>query len=403
MSENFPSPILLRGARIVTPHDVLDAATLFVENGRIKLIPIDAAPNPDAARVYDLHGLTLMPGFIDVHIHGALGVDVTSADAGALHRVARYLAEQGTTAWLPTFVPAPDEDYRAGIEAINETMRSEAQREAAARVVGVHYEGPFVNRAQCGALRQQYFKEFTGADELSVLTKLDDGQAVHLTTVAPEIAGGVELVRALAARGWVVAIGHTRAELEALDAACAAGARHVTHLMNAMTGVHHRAPGVAGWALANDDVTCDVIADGVHVDPLVLKSIVRCKTPERTVLISDAVAPTGLGDGEYMMWDERVSVVNGRTRNERGGIAGSVITMIDAVQMMLRVGVPLVDVARMAAMNPARLLRIDGECGTIEAGKRADLVAIDAAGQVRLTMVGGRVAFDGRDVERKKS
>jgi N-acetylglucosamine-6-phosphate deacetylase len=168
----------------------------------------------------------------------------------------------------------------------------------------------------------------------------------------------------------------------------------MTHFMNAMSPLHHRSPGPIGWGLLKDEVSCDVIADGVHVDPLILKLVLRSKTPERIALISDAVSPTGLGDGEYQIWGETISVIEGRTQNERGSIAGSVITMHDAVRMMLSLDIPVEDVARMASTNPARLLGVNQDCGSIEMGKRADLVALDGEGNVRLTLIGGRGAFE---------
>ncbi len=159
-----------------------------------------------------------------------------------------------------------------------------------------------------------------------------------------------------------------------------------------MPPLHHRAPGPVGWGLLHDDVTCDVIADGIHIDPMMLRLILRTKTAERVSLISDAIAAAGLGDGNYEIWGERISVKNGRTQNARGSIAGSVITMLDAVRMMSSLGASEVEVARMASTNPARVLGIDQDCGSIEEGKRADLVALDQAGNVRLTIVSGRVS-----------
>jgi N-acetylglucosamine-6-phosphate deacetylase len=199
----------------------------------------------------------------------------------------------------------------------------------------------------------------------------------------------VELVTELQRRGWIVSIGHTRAAVAVLDQALQAGARHMTHFMNAMPPLHHRSPGPVGWGLTRDEVTCDVIADGVHVDASVLKLILRSKSAERVSLISDAIAATGLGDGEYQIWGEKIKVEKGRTQNARGHIAGSVITMLDAVRMMRSLGFSEPEVARMASLNPARLLGIDAACGSIEEEKRADLVALDRAGKVRLTLVGG--------------
>ncbi|MGI8995499.1 MAG: N-acetylglucosamine-6-phosphate deacetylase, partial [Pyrinomonadaceae bacterium] len=254
----------------------------------------------------------------------------------------------------------------------------------------------FVNSAQCGALRTAYFKVFDNPAQLNALAMVKHESVTHLITLAPEIEGGIELVGELRRRGFVVSIGHTRAEVETLDAAFAAGARHMTHFFNAMTPLHHRRPGPVGWGLMRDAVTCDIIADGVHADPLMLALALRCKTAERLVLISDAVAPAGLGDGEFQMWGETITVTDRRTSNERGSIAGSVISLRDAVRMMLGLGVPEHEVAQMASLNPARLLGIDDRCGSIEEGKRADLAALDDEGTVRLTLVGGRIAFDAR-------
>jgi N-acetylglucosamine-6-phosphate deacetylase len=420
-----PDKLLLSCARVVLPDRVAEGATVHVEGGRIarivaseqRLTP-EAEPG-DGVRAFDLRGATLYPGFIDAHIHGAIGVDALTASLEDLRRVALFLASRGVTAWLPTLVPAPTEDYRRAVESIEtlieEQRRAETSDEHArraltaeqqesedhgARALGIHYEGPFVNAAQCGALRTEFFRTFKDASSLDELATLADGltslggvRASHMMTVAPEVEGGVALVRELTARGWVVSLGHTRADLATLDAARAAGARHMTHFFNAMSPLHHRAPGAVGWGLLRNDVTCDLIADGVHTHPLALRLALRCKTADRLSLISDAVLPTGLGDGDYTVWGETISVTNGRTRNARGSIAGSVITMLDAVRLMLSLGIAPHEVARMASLNPARLVGVESECGSIEEGKRADLVALDADGEVRLSLIGGRVAF----------
>lgn len=310
------------------------------------------------------------------------------ADAAGLSCISEFLATQGVTAWLPTLVPAPDADYARAVAAIEEAMKSTA----GARILGVHYEGPFVNSAQCGALRQQYFRSFVNNDALDSLPRLANPAAVHLMTIAPEIEGGIELVHQLKRRGWIVSMGHTRAEFDLLDKALAAGARHMTHFMNAMAPFQQRAPGPIGWGLLRDEVTCDVIADGIHLDRHALELILKSKGAERLMLISDAIAAAGLGDGDYQIWGELISVKNGRTRNSRGNIAGSVISLLDAVRKMESLGVSEIDLARMSSTNSANLLGIDSECGSIEAGKRADLVALDAAKKTVLVMVNGEVA-----------
>lgn len=392
---------LLHNARSVVTDRIVERAIL-IEDGRImRLLDSSAAESVTADTVLNLNGLTLLPGFIDLHIHGAVGVDMNEAAADGLHGVARFLAQNGVTAWLPTLVPDAEENYLRAVEAIDELMSTQESREPAAQVLGVHYEGPFVNKAQCGALRPQFFKTFARGDELKALPRLKHKKAIHLITLAPEIEGGLELIEELVRQDWVVSIGHTRATVEVLDSALRAGAHHMTHFMNAMAPLHHRAPGPIGWGLVNDDVTCDLIADGIHVDPLMLQLIVRAKTAARVNLISDAVAPTGLGDGAYNIWGETIQVTKGRTSNARGSIAGSVITLLDAVRLMLSLGETVCDVARMAASNPARLLGVEHQCGSIAEGKRADLTVLDDEGRVRLTMVGGRVAFN--ELSKQKS
>ena len=401
---------LLQGARLVLADRVVDRASLLVADGRIQAIyDIGEAIPHRSTHTLDLTGLTLFPGFIDIHIHGAVGIDTMEADADDLHRVAEFLARNGVTAWLPTLVPARIDQYEHAVRAIKDLMRDQESRFAPAalnadqtsarpagqaRALGLHYEGPFINSAQCGALRPEHFRTFKNVADLDDLPGAGNLNAVRMMTLAPEIDGGIELVGELKKRGWIISLGHTRATPKVLDKARDAGAHHMTHFMNAMSPLHQRAPGPVGWGLLNDDVSLDVIADGVHVDPLMLKVLIRCKTPARLALISDAVAAAGLGDGAYKIWGEKISVKDGRTQNTRGSIAGSVITMLDAVRMMLSLGSSESDVARMASLNPARLLGIEQDCGSIEEGKRADLVALDDKGKVQLTLVGGRVAFN---------
>ena len=381
---NSIKSVLLKNANVVLPDRELTGAAVFVENGKIAAIGSDN--HAAAAEEIDLSGATLMPGFIDVHIHGAVGVDVMEATPGELLEVSQYLASQGVTAWLPTLVPGSDEEYQRVAAAVSEVMRA-ASGVGGARVLGLHYEGPFVNSAQCGALHVEHFKTYSQPEDLDILLLPENG--VRMITLAPEVSGGVDLVRELKTRGWVISIGHTRAGLEVLDAACDAGARHMTHFMNAMSPLHHRSPGPIAWGLSRDDVTFDLVADGIHLDPFMLRLLVKLKGPQGISLISDAIAATGKGDGDYQIWGETISVKNGRTANASGSIAGSVISMLDAVRVMRSLGVSWIEIAQMAATSPARLLGVDHECGSIEVGKRADLVALDADGHVRLHLIAG--------------
>ena len=379
--------MLLQNAKIILPQAETQLNSVLIERKIIKDIFPDEIVDANDDQIIDLNGARLFAGFIDVHNHGAVGVDVNEANVDDLQEVGKFLAANGVTAWLPTFVPDSDENYRKVIGAIEEVIRIQEDLPIA-QIVGVHYEGVFANEKMCGALRPEFFKTFTGR-ELSDLPTLSSG--VHLTTYAPEIEGGIQLTKELRRQNWIPSIGHTRADFATLEAAFESGAQHVTHLFNAMTGVHHRDIGVAGWALTKDEISCEIIADGIHVHPKMLKFAFDNKPSDKLLLVSDSVAPTGLGDGDYKLWGENISVVDGKTQNERGSIAGSVITMLDAVKMYLSLGVSEVEVSKMASANPAKLLGLDKKQGSIAVGKRADFVALDEQGNVVFSMVGGKI------------
>ena len=372
---------LLKNAKVILPDREVTASVLIAD-GKIAAIGNEAGVD----EVVDLSDCTLLPGFIDVHIHGAVGVDVMDATAAGLQSISDYLASQGVTSWLPTFVPASDENYASAVAVISEAM-SNSQ---GARLAGVHYEGPFVNTKQCGALHTEYFKTYSRPEDLDFLVVPEN--SARMITLAPEVSGGVELVGELSRRGWVISIGHTRAGLKVLDDACAAGARHMTHFMNAMAPLHHRSPGPIAWGLSRDDVTVDLIADGIHLDPFMLRLVMKIKGAGGISLISDAIAAAGKGDGDYQIWGETITVQNRRTANAAGSIAGSVISMLDAVRLLHSLGIPYTELARMASSNPAKLLGIDKDRGSIAVGNRADLVALDQHGNVKLTLIGGRSA-----------
>ena len=388
--------LLLRNARLVRPQGPATPADLLIKGDRIERILDSSTESASSTQVIDLGGLTLYPGFIDAHIHGAAGVDTMDASAEDLTSIGEFLARNGVTAWLPTIVPAAQEQYEQAVRAIGEVINRQEKEEAESlhsQILGVHYEGPFVNSEQCGALHREHFRNFKSKDDLDSLPTIKGERAIHMMTLAPEIDGGIELIKELRKRNWIVSIGHTRASAHVLDQALTAGAGHMTHFMNAMTPLHHRDIGAVGWGLTHDDVTCDLIADGIHIDRLILKFIAKTKSTEKVSLISDAIAAAGLGDGDYKIWGEQIKVTNGRTQNDRGSIAGSVITMLDAVRMMLSLGFSESEVARMASLNPARLLGIDFDYGSIDEGKRADLVALDESRRVSMTIIRGQIAF----------
>ncbi len=271
--------IIIRNAKVILPFEGVSNASVFIDGGRIaELAQRDEKSAAD--QMIDAADLTIYPGFIDLHIHGAVGIDVNTADTDGLIEIARFLASNGVTSWVPTLVPDSDENYRKVISAIDRLIEIQTG-EAIAQAVGVHYEGVFANEKMCGALRPEFFRSGQWAVGGGRLPMLKTG--IHMTTLAPEVEGGIELTRSLVEQGWIVSIGHTRADIVTLDAAFAAGARHMTHFFNAMTGLHHREVGVAGWGLGHSDVTFDIIADGVHVHPKMLEFACRSKGADKVI------------------------------------------------------------------------------------------------------------------------
>ncbi|MEN3335394.1 MAG: N-acetylglucosamine-6-phosphate deacetylase [Blastocatellia bacterium] len=397
------SQLLLHNARLIL-DDGIQRGGVLIRDGRIAQV-FSGEQRPaglSAKEAIDLNGAYLAPGMIDIHIHGSAGVDVQNASHEQLQRLSEFLLAEGVTGYFATFVPTDERRYHEAIAAIEAFIA--AQRHGAprgAQVLGIHFEGPFVSRKRCGALKTEHFRVYDG-DPRSLQVFTGNGESnlsyARLMTLAPEIDGGLDLIRELTGKGVRAFIGHTEAVPERLDAALAAGARHITHFPNALTPLHHRQPGAIAWGLLCDDVTIDCIADFHHVHPLMLRLMAKAKTARGMALISDAIQPAGLGNGTFKVWDINIAVQDGLTAlvdgPGAGTIAGSVITMREALRNITRTGVPLHDALAMASAIPARAAGIDADYGLIKVGKRADLIVLDEDFNVQLALVGGAVAFD---------
>lgn len=389
--------LLLHNSKVILEQGVRHGGVL-ARDGRIALVfkEDDAPTGLSRQETIDLEGAYLSPGFIDIHIHGSAGVDLMETDEGGLSTLSEFLIAQGVTGYFATLVPTDDRGYRAALASIEKYSQHRRLSANKARILGVHFEGPFVSRNRCGALNPDYFRTY-GQAPGEIETFAVNGA---LMTLAPEVDGGVTLIRDLAGRGVRSFIGHSQASPEILDEAAGAGASHITHFPNALDPLHHRNPGAVGWGLLRSDVTVDCIADFHHVHPLMLKLILEVKGARRTALISDAIPPAGLGDGEYQVWGEKISVSGGKTslrREEaRETLAGSVISLRDAALNLVELGIPMSEVAHMASLVPARAAGIAGQYGSIQVGRSADVVAFDDGVAVRLALLEGAVAVDAR-------
>jgi N-acetylglucosamine-6-phosphate deacetylase len=302
--------------------------------------------------------VTLASGLVDLHIHGAFGVDVMTADASGLDRLAKGLEARGVTGFVPTLVPVPLDEMCGAVGRISSWMATRKEGDGrGAMPLGIHFEGPFVSPARAGALHRECLLD--GANDRQVAAFFAaagtfPGRGV--TTLAPEIPGGLELTREFVRRGYTVAIGHTEADARTLDRAADAGARHMTHFGNAMRPLHHRDVGPIGWGLADDAVTLDVIADLHHLAPDMLRLVFRAKGPDRVALISDAIPAAGMPNGDHPVWGETLTLKDGAVRNASGNLAGSAATLDECVVGLVSCGIPWEAALRCATEIPRRVL-----------------------------------------------
>ncbi len=373
------SATAIYASRILTPQEEISDGVILVEASRITAVGHrDEVRVPAGAKDYVATGMTVTPGFVDVHIHGAGGHDVMEGSAAALDRIASTVARYGTTSMLATTVTAPADDTRGSLEKIARYIRSRENAEAhphlAAEIVGIHLEGPFISKIRRGvhpteSLAKPSIELFEG------FLKAAEGY-VKLVTIAPELPGAIELIECAASHRIVVGLGHTDAEYEQARAGIRAGARHAVHMFNGMRPFSHRDPGVIGAVLTDPDVTAEIIADGVHVAGPAIQVLLLAKGLDQVLLVSDGTAATGMRDGTYRLGNVEVNVVDGVVRNSEGKLAGSTLTLDRALRTVVALGVPLIDAVRMATLLPARRLGLAGKKGIIAVGADADIVAL---------------------------
>ncbi len=332
----------------------------------------------------------VLPGFIDQHVHGAGGADGMDGNVDAITTIADTLAKEGTTAFLVTTMTQSKENILKAMQAVREYRASEHKN--GARVEGIHLEGPFIAAAHKGAQPLEYVAQPSVAlfDEYHE----NSGNAIKLVTLAPEIEGATNLIQRLAQENIVPSIGHTGAKFTDIDGAVRAGAKNVTHTYNAQSALHHREIGVVGSAMLLDSLHCELIADLIHVSAPAIRLLVKNKGADKISLITDAMRAKGLPDGESELGGQKVFVKDGEARLADGTLAGSVLHMNRAVQNVVeKVGLPLTQAVDYATINPAKLLGIDRETGSIKVGKRADFTVINERFDVLLTVRDGEVIY----------
>lgn len=357
--------VALRG-RVVTDYEVWPDGTVLLEGGSILDVSPDASPVDEADEVHEHEDSLLLPGFVDLQVNGAFGVDVAT-EPSRLGELSEALLSTGTTAYLPTVISSPESLY----EEVLPKLAGEPS--SGAEVLGVHLEGPFINMEKRGA----HAAAHVVPPDPRLLLRLLDLAPVRMITVAPELAGADELVELALRSGVVVSAGHSNASFELAYEALDASVAGVTHLFNAMSAMHHREPGLPGAAFAHQRAVCGLIADGHHVHPEMVGLTFRMLGPDRIYLTTDAIAAAGMGDGEYRLATRTVYMEGGVPRLGSGTIAGSVLTMNEAFRNILAfTGCTLPEAARMTATTPARLVGEGRRKGRLTPGYDADLTVL---------------------------
>jgi N-acetylglucosamine-6-phosphate deacetylase len=382
--------LYIEPAAIVTPEGLLEEHAVLVDGERI--VTIDYASRlacPEGARRLEANGLLLAPGFIDLQINGAFGNDFTS-DPGTIWGVASLLPRYGVTSFLPTIISSPCESVAAAQDAI---CKGAPPGFKGAVPFGLHLEGPFLNPAKRGAHNPAYLRL---PDTLEAQSWTPD-RGVRLVTLAPELPGAFELVETLVARGIIVSAGHSLASYEQGVAGVDAGITYGTHIFNAMPVLDHKEPGLVGALLGDDRVTVGVIADGIHLHPGLVALIWKAKCPLRVSLVTDAMAALGMADGTYMLGDQEVLVGDTAARLADGRLAGSVLTLDQAVRNLVAfAGCRLHEAISTVTTVPASVLGIASSHGRIAPGLRADMVLLDSDLRVVETLVAGEVVYSTR-------
>lgn len=382
------------GGSVVTPFEVIPNGTVLCEDGSITFVGSshDAAPEP-GSEILDASGAVVFPGLIDTHVHGSGGDDLMSSGVDGIRRIARAQLAYGVTSFMPTSIAARHDEL---LKMVSETREAETDSQPAAQMLGFHFEGPYLNINYKGAQPDEGIRE-PDFDECSELFEAAGGRA-RMMTLAPELPGGMELIRWLTTRGVIASLGHSEADYDTALAAIDAGATHATHLFNAMSGLHHRRPGLAAACLNEPEIRAEIILDGVHVNAAMARLAGRAKGSDGLVLITDASAAQGVGDGIYDLGRSRIQVRGVLcTLMDGVTIASSVLTMNLAVKNAISfMGMNLVDAARMASLIPADLCGSIESRGSLEVGKRADVAVFDEDFRTRFTVCAGQLVFQAR-------
>ncbi|MGC9003674.1 MAG: N-acetylglucosamine-6-phosphate deacetylase [bacterium] len=372
--------LVLTEGKIYTPEEIIEGSIL-IEGG--KVVGVGDFPPPEGAEVISLKGRIVAPGLIDVHIHGLGGFDSMDGKS-AIEEISALLPRYGVVGFCPTAVASSHEKLLGFLRDVREAKRK------GARILGAHLESPYISMEKRGAQPPESIRP-VNMKEIEELIEA----GVRMVTIAPEVEGALEAIKRLKEAGVIVSLGHSNASWEEALRGVNAGISKATHIFSAMSPLHHRQPGCVGLALVDERVACEVIADFIHLHPLTVKLIINAKGKDKVILITDSTSYAGLPDGEYKWMDGRTILKEGRRicfKEQPDVLAGSVLTLDEAVRNIVSLGYPLKDALQMASLNPAREMGLE-KMGKIRVGESADLVVLDDGLGVNMTIIEGEIVY----------
>lgn len=376
--------IYIKNAALCTPFRVIQDSHLIIDGKKINKIlerPLDKIP--PGGTVIEAKNKIVCPGLIDVHLQGAGGCDFLDGTPEAIEKISQALARFGTTSYLATTV------FKNGSNRHIENIVASRQE----RLLGIHLEGPFVNPKRKGMIRPDGIKK-CGRGYFNKVLKISGGK-LKMMTIAPELKGAVEVIKGLRAKKIIASFGHSDADYEETQKGIKAGINHATHVFNAMRPLHHREPAGLAAVLMDESVSVQLISDGVHIHPVIIRLIIKLKGIKNIVLITDSMSSQGLPDGKYVYDGWKYVSKTGVCRYKDGTLIGTALPLNKMIQRFIKFGnAPLCDAIQTATINPARVLGIDGRKGSLEEGKDADIVIMDKNLNVSTTIIGGKIAYE---------
>ena len=391
--------LVLENGYVITPYRMIKNGVVVIENGKIRSVGgKDEVEIPANSWRIDVKGNIVAPGFIDIHVHGGGGADTMDATYEALNTISITHAQGGTTALIPATVSAPLENMVNAINAVREAMSKGVE---GAKILGIHIEGPYISVEQKGAHDERFIRSPSKEEVEELLKHLD---VIRIITAAPEIKGGLEFGRTMSSKGVLMSIGHSNATIYDVLKAVEAGYKHVTHIYSGCSIVRriraYRYPGVVEAAYLIDDLTVEMIADGKHLPPYLMKLVLKNKGLDKVCIVTDAMRAAGLPPGKYKLGPIEAIVDEGVAwLPDRSAFAGSVAKMNTMIKVLVNdVGLTLQDAIRLASINPAKIIGINDSKGSLAPGKDADVVIMDREFNILMTVVEGRIVYRNKEL-----